>query len=298
MTSNQPTTSNQPLTERLLIISPKAGSMTAEVEAKLRSAFSDYTIVEFDPRADFMKMLAPKSSVIAAGGDGTIGFVARKLADTPHAMGVISLGTFNNFARALGMPKEVDEAIEIVKMGQSFPVTLGRVDGSPFLEAAAIGLFGEAIALGEAAKDMTFGELRDHFKAVADSPPFQYKITGDIEAEGEALSLVFANTPSIGAQLPVGDSTPTDRSLELSIRVGESKLDLVGRLLASAVLGKHREEEGGQKFKRIHIQTTPEVNVYADNQETGKIGQTPAEIVAEEGGLNVLLASPQPKAVE
>ena len=291
-------TTNQPLTDRLLIISPKAGSMTPEVEAKLRSAFSDYTIVEFDPKADFMKMLAPKSNVIAAGGDGTIGFVARKLADTPHAMGVISLGTFNNFARALGMPKEIDEAIEIIKTGQAYPVTLGRVDGQPFLEAAAIGLFGEAIALGEAAKDMTFGELKDHFRAVAESPPFHYKITGDIEEEGDAMSLVFANTPSIGAQLPVGDSTPADRFLELSIRVGESKVDLVGRLLASTVLGKHHEEDPGLKFKQIRIQTTPEVNVYADNQETGKIGTTPAEIVAEAGGLNVILASAHPKPVE
>ena len=272
--------------------------MTPEVEAKLRSAFSDYTIIEFDPKADFVKTLAPRANVIAAGGDGTIGFVARKLADTSHAMGIISLGTFNNFARALGMPKEVDEAIAIIRNGKAYPVTLGRVDKQPFLEAAAIGLFGEAIALGEAAKDMTFGELKDHFKAVADSPPFHYKITGDIEAEGDALSLVFANTPSIGAQLPVGDSLPTDRNLELSIRVGESKGDLVGRLLASTFLGKHHEEEGGKKFRRIHLQTTPEVNVYADNQETGKIGSTPAEIVAEEGGLNVILASAHPKPVE
>jgi len=291
-------TTNQPLTDRLLIISPKAGSMTPEVEAKLRSAFSDYTIVEFDPKADFMKTLAPKSNVIAAGGDGTIGFVARKLADTPHSMGIISLGTFNNFARAIGMPEDIDEAIDIIQNGQPYPVTLGRVDGQPFLEAAAIGLFGEAIALGEAAKDMTFGQMREHFKSFADSPPFRYTITGDIEAEGEALSLVFANTPSIGAQLPVGESTPTDRFLELSIKVGESKLDLVGRVLASTILRKHHEEEGGQKFKKIQIRTTPEVNVYADNQETGKIGTTPAEIIAEAGGLNVILASAHPKPVE
>lgn len=291
-------TINNGLTDRLLIISPKAGSMTPEVEAKLREAFSDFTQIEFDPKVDFMATLSEKATVIAAGGDGTIGFVARKLADTPHAMGVISLGTFNNFARALGMPKDIDEAIGIIKNGQPYPVTLGRVDGQPFLEAAAIGLFGEAIALGEAAKDMTFGELKDKFHKVADSPPFHYKISGDINEEGEALSLVFANAPSIGAQLPVGESTPTDRTLELSVRVGQSKVDLVGRLLASTILHKHHEEGGGVKFKNIQIETTPEVNVYADNQETGKIGSTPAHIVAEDGGLNVILASAHPTPVE
>ena len=39
-------------------------------------------------------------------------------------------------------------------LGQRRAITIGRVNGHIFLEACAIGLFGETIALGDSAKDM------------------------------------------------------------------------------------------------------------------------------------------------
>ena len=58
------------------------------------------------------------------------------------------------------MPTDLDEAIKAVQDGTPHPVTVGRINGHPFLEVAAIGMFGEALQLGEAAKDMVFGKLR------------------------------------------------------------------------------------------------------------------------------------------
>ena len=94
----------QKLTSKLLIISTKAGSITPQVEAKLRKAFADHLIVDFDPKNDFRKLLASHALVVVAGGDGTIGFVARALVDTNHTLGILSLGTYNNFAKAFGLP--------------------------------------------------------------------------------------------------------------------------------------------------------------------------------------------------
>ena len=79
----------------LLILSSKAGSMTPQIEAKLRNAFAGSLIVEFDPRMDVEKLVSPRATVIVAGGDGTIGWVVRKLAETNHPIGILSLGTFN-----------------------------------------------------------------------------------------------------------------------------------------------------------------------------------------------------------
>src|SRR5450756_3016314 len=69
-------------TTSLLIMSSKAGSMTPEIEAKLRKAFATSLTVEFDPKMDLEKLIAPKAMVIVAGGDGTIGWVVRELVDT------------------------------------------------------------------------------------------------------------------------------------------------------------------------------------------------------------------------
>src|SRR6202040_2195596 len=114
------------------------GSMTPGIEAKLRKAFATSLIVEFDPKLDLEKLTTPTGTVIVAGGDGTIGWVVRRLADTKHPVGILSLGTFNNFAKSLHLPTTVDAAIRVIKNGQARPITLGRLNGKIFLEAAAI----------------------------------------------------------------------------------------------------------------------------------------------------------------
>src|SRR3982074_2422986 len=110
------------LASSLLIISPKAGSMTPEIEDKLRQEFSTSTIVEFDPKMDLEKLVGPAAMVIVAGGDGTIGWVVRKLAETKHPLGIISMGTFNNFAKSLHLPTSVDAAIRVIQKGRPHPI--------------------------------------------------------------------------------------------------------------------------------------------------------------------------------
>ncbi len=277
----------QTLTSKLLIISSKAGSITPEIEARLRKAFADHLIVEFDTENDFRKLLAPEARVVVAGGDGTIGFVARALVDANHTLGILSLGTYNNFAKALGLPASLTGAIRVIKTGVPHKITIGRVAGTSFLEAAAIGMFGAAIELGEAIKDRHFGDLAQKLGLVTGAKPFRYEITGDIKGHGTAMSLVFANTPSIGAAMPVADATPTGTFLELSVHAGASRHDIIGRLLSGHMLSPREHPlEMGFRFREITITTRPKVEVYADNQ---KIGKTPVEISAQLGALNILL---------
>ncbi len=275
---------------KLLILSTGAGSMTPEIENKLREEFQDYLIVEFDPKLDFEKLIAPKAKVVVAGGDGTIGFVVRKLADSDHPVGIIAIGTYNNFARSLGLPTNVQRAISVVKDGRPHPITLGRVNGVVFLEAAAIGLFGDTIAVGEAAKDRAFGELAKALPAVMAAKPFAYELKGDLEGSGHAMSLVFTNTPSIGARMPVGDTSPIDPYLELSIQAGRSRTDILGRVIGSGILGEQRLEPRDQvfRFRRLEVTTKPKTRVYADNH---RAGHTPATVTAEVSSLKVILPS-------
>jgi diacylglycerol kinase family enzyme len=262
--------------------------MTPAIEAQLRTTFESSQVVEFDPKMDIEKLVGPTARVIVAGGDGTIGWAVRKLAETKHPLGILSLGTFNNFAKSLHLPTDVDEAIQVIKTGQARPITLGRLNGKIFLEAAAIGLFGETIAAGESAKDQAFGKFAENLKRVAAAKPFTYELTGDIRGSGTAMSLVFANTTSIGAQMPVSDKTPEDPYLELSVHAGATRRDLVRRVLARVVLSKHEERGLGQvfKFRKLEVTTTPEVRIYADNAQ---LGRTPATITAELSALQVIL---------
>jgi diacylglycerol kinase family enzyme len=275
------------LATKLLVLSSGAGSMTPEVEAKLRQAFADHLIVEFNPKKDFEKLIAPKATVVVAGGDGTIGFVVRKLADTRHPVGILSMGTFNNFARALGIPEDLDDAIRLVKEGHPRPITLGRVNGKVFLETCAVGLFGEVIALGEAAKDHAFGHVADQLRHGM-TRPFRYQLHGDLEGRGTARSLVFTNTPSTGAGMAVGDSTPRDPCLEFSVHAGGSRIDILRRIIGSAMHRQAPENRPDQtfQFKRLEVTTGPRVRVYADDAQ---VGRTPLTITAELSALQVIL---------
>ena len=272
---------------KLLIISPKAGSVTPEIEKKLRTEFADHLILDFDPKEDFEKVITARATVVVAGGDGTVEFVVRKLADSQHPIGILSLGTFNNFAIALGLPTDLEKAIEVARHGQLRGITLGRVNDHIFLEACAIGLFGETIALGDSAKDMEFGKLGRKLRDVIGARPFQYELRGDIEGSGTAMSLVFSNTPSTGSKLPVSDATPVEPYLEFSVHAGRTRTDIVGRALAAALLAKHHEDAGQVfKFRRLEVTTRPRVRVYADNL---MVGRTPAEVTAEVSAVKVLL---------
>jgi diacylglycerol kinase (ATP) len=273
---------------QLLILSSKAGSMTPEIDAKLRKAFAGSLILEFDPKMDIEKLVTPHALVIVAGGDGSIAWVVRQLVDTKHPLGILSMGTFNNFAKSLHLPTTVDAAIRVIKNGKPHPITLGRLNGKVFLEAAAIGLFGETIAAGESAKDRAFGAFAEDLKHVMEAKPFIYELTGDIRGTGTAMSLVFTNTTSIGSQMPVSDKTPVDPYLELSVHAGASRTDIVKRVLARAVLSKHKEGGLGQvfKFRKLQVTSKPKVRMYADNAQ---LGRTPATITAELSALKVIL---------
>lgn len=274
--------------QRMLVISRKAGSMTPEIEAKLRAAFADHLVIDFDPDADFEKLITPRARIVVAGGDGTFEFMLRKLADSKHPIGVLSLGTFNNFARALGMPEKLDEAIAVAKDGLARAITLGRVNGHVFVEACAIGLFGETIALGDSAKDMQFGVLVGKLKDVIAAKRFHYELTGDIQGNGTAMSLVFSNTSSIGSQMKVSDATPTDPYLEFSVQAGRSRTDIVSRAVTSALHRQDSDEGTDQvfKFRKLEVKTRPRVRVYADNL---LVGRTPATVTAELSAVRVLM---------
>ena len=270
---------------RVLVLSRNAGGMNAEVERKLRTAFADHAILEFDANDDLADRVSDRARIVVAGGDGTVEFIVRRFADTKHPIGIVPLGTFNNLARALGLPLKLEDAIEVARGGRSRAITLGRVNDHIFVEACAVGLFGEAIALGEGAKDMEFGKLAGGLKEVIGARRFKYELSGDISGSGSAMSLVFSNTASIGSQMRVGDGTPTDRFLEFSVHAGRTRTDIVSRALKSAV---HLEESTDQvfRFKRLEIATRPRVRVYADNFQ---VGRTPATVTAEISALKMLL---------
>ncbi len=87
------------------------------------------------------KAIDSKIPILAVGGgDGTLGSVAGLLAGSETTLGVVPLGTGNAFARDLGIPADVNRAVEIIATGDSRAVDIGEVNGTTFLNVATVGL--------------------------------------------------------------------------------------------------------------------------------------------------------------
>lgn len=88
--------------------------------------------------------------IVAGGGDGTINAVASAIVNHPTIrFGVLPLGTLNHFARDLGIPFELEAAIEVICAGHSEKVDVGMVNEQYFLNNSSVGLYPAIVKLRE-----------------------------------------------------------------------------------------------------------------------------------------------------
>lgn len=79
--------------------------------------------------------------VVAGGGDGTISTVASVVAGTDAALGVLPLGTLNHFAKDLGLPLALEEAVATIVEGEVVQVDIGELNGRTFINNSSLGLY-------------------------------------------------------------------------------------------------------------------------------------------------------------
>ena len=88
--------------------------------------------------------------VVMGGGDGTMSAGAGGLAGTGKAMGVLPLGTLNHFARDLGIPAELEEAVRVVVQGEVREIDVAEANGRVFVNNSSIGFYPDAVSLRDA----------------------------------------------------------------------------------------------------------------------------------------------------
>jgi diacylglycerol kinase family enzyme len=84
-------------------------------------------------------------TIVAGGGDGTLNTVASAVADTEVTVGILPLGTFNHFAKDLGIPLDLDAAVATIAAGRTRRVDAGSVNGHIFLNNSSFGLYSKLV---------------------------------------------------------------------------------------------------------------------------------------------------------
>ncbi len=89
------------------------------------------------------------SALVGGGGDGTLGGLAALVAGTSAPLGVLPLGTLNHFARDLGIPLALPDAIDVILHGRVAAVDVGEVNGRVFLNNSGLGVYPRVVRLRE-----------------------------------------------------------------------------------------------------------------------------------------------------
>jgi diacylglycerol kinase (ATP) len=221
----------------VLLSNPKSGAGAArEVERLLRARRPNLTPLGLDQLDRAARTAAER--YVVAGGDGSIGRVAELAARAKVPLAVIPVGTANDFARALEIPLDPEEASALAATGrESRRVDLAWIEGSgigrrPFLNAASVGLSPMAAqrarglkrAMGPVA--YTLGAVRAGLTA----RPIRCSLAcdGTDAFAGHAWQVTVASTGAFGAGAEV-EADPQDGRLDAVVIEAGSRAALAVR---------------------------------------------------------------------
>lgn len=206
--------------------------------------------------------------VVAAGGDGTLNGVvngvlfAASAHDRRHApaVGVLPLGTANDFARQIGMPEDPRVALPLLVEQEARPMDVGLLNGRAFLNVSSAGVGAEATAAASAGVKGLFGPLAyalaGAFKLAADADGRRARFSGPGFAwELEYLAFAVGNARATGAGVAIAPRADVrDGLLDLCVVEPVAARD-VGGLLLGLRRGEHLDRDG------VHYVQAPWVRV-------------------------------------
>lgn len=97
-------------------------------------------------------------TLVVGGGDGTINSGAAAVVGRNIPLGVLPLGTLNHFAKDIGIPLDVEEAIRVLLEGVVCKVDVGEVNGRIFLNNSSLGVYPAIVRLRERYRTRIWGK--------------------------------------------------------------------------------------------------------------------------------------------
>ncbi len=216
-----------------------------EAEAALKAAGVDFSL-DVSEQAGGVEPLAAKAirdgfrTVVVAGGDGTIGEAVNGLAmdwdpqqDFPVKLGVLPMGSANDFAFALGLPLALQEAAQVIASGKTKEVDLGRCNERLFLNNSGAGL--EPYMTIKAERIQWIKGITRYLIAavwgIMDKPEWHGHIEWDGGAFDGPLSLVsVGNGRRTGGFFMTPHADPRDGKLTLAFGYRSTRLGLFAAL--------------------------------------------------------------------
>ena len=220
--------------------------------------------------------------VIAAGGDGTINEAVNGIhawmeegGEEPGApsLGLVPLGTANDFAGALGIPNEIDQAMTIARQGRERPVDVARVEDRCFINVSTGGFGAEATeeASNEAKRILgPFAYLVTGVRKFATLEPLTARVTsaGETIASGRFILFAVGNGRRTGGgNFLTPRADPSDGLLDLCLVREMSRVEFL-RVLPQLRAGDHVDHPSVvyRQLAEFTLESEQELSVNADGE--------------------------------
>jgi diacylglycerol kinase family enzyme len=203
----------------------------AKIEAALEQA---------ERRADI-------DTVMVGGGDGTISAAAAMLKGTDKSLAVLPAGTMNLFARGLGIPLNLNDAISAFARGKVKAVDTASANGKPFIHQFSIGMHAKMVRLREQMEfSSRLGKIRASASAAVatlrDPPAMKVVLRiGEAEVSTRTTGIGISNNLFGEGHLPYADD-PAGGVLGVYIMVADRPERLI-RLAVNLARGRWRDNE-------------------------------------------------------
>lgn len=233
--------------------------------------------------------------LILGGGDGSVSSVVDFLANRDVTLGLLPLGTANDFARTLGIPLDIDQACQTIANGRVVDVDLGLVHDNYFVNVASTGL-SVKVTQALTPRLKRIGALAyptAAIRAFFQHEPFSARLTfpdGDLETVeyGRLLHLAVGNGRFYGGGMVLApEAGIDDRRLDvLAIEIGRPRTLLgVVRYIRS---GDFIPMEGvhHHRTERVLLETEPELPINIDGEV---VTSTPQDFSVDHNALKVIV---------
>jgi len=285
---------------QLLLVNPSAGgsrtpALLPQVQAAMRERGIEYRIVfteSLEHGCREARAAAEAGEVpVVMSGDGLIGQVGGALAGTGALMGVIPGGRGNDLARVLGIPTEVEGAVEVLAGGRAREIDVGEVNGKRFLGIASCGFDSDANRIANETKWVR-GRLVYAYaalRALAAWKPatFMLDIDGD-RKQVTGYTVAAANSSSYGGGMIAAPQAEIDDGLlDVGATGNVGKLRFLRGLL-QIFEGEHLETLEVQTWRaaEVRIEADRRFAVYADGDH---LADLPATVRILPGALRMLV---------
>ena len=287
-----------------MIVNPAAGSGRAaarwvQVREQARRHFPFEEATTAGPK-DATRIAADAVTagyhrLLSVGGDGTLHEVVNGCVGADIAVGVLPLGTGNDFARSVGMLRPVRELLPALAAGRTRQIDLGQVHGQHYLQVAGVGFDAEVARITASAETKQGGALVYVLTAVRHA--FRYEpallsiALDDEPAEPPTRRLMVAvgNAPAFAGGMRICPKALLDDGRLDVVLVDDRRGWRILELLPLVFVGRHVGRPGVayRQARTVRVEGPASAAVQADGEVVGGL---PATFSVRAGTLRLWVA--------